>query len=88
MKKQFHLTGEGAGHLFPCFKPVQIEILAAVAVKNTVFLDVALCSPEDHRRFGGTYCLHLQDLRISLPSSHQDAVDILFDPEDERRIFL
>jgi hypothetical protein len=34
-------------------------------MKNSVCWNIILCSPvEDSRRFGGTYGLHLQDLRI------------------------
>jgi hypothetical protein len=36
--------------------------LPTMIMKNTVFWDVTPCSPvEVHQRFGGIYCLHLQD---------------------------
>jgi hypothetical protein len=42
--------------------------------KNTVFSEVILCSPvEVHQHFRGTYCLHLQDQRVSQARSHQRA---------------
>jgi hypothetical protein len=38
---------------------------------STIFWNLTMCSTvEVHRRFGGTYFLHLLDLRISLPSNH------------------
>jgi hypothetical protein len=39
---------------------VRFEAFAAVTMKNVVFWDVALCRTWVNRRFGGTYCLHLQ----------------------------
>jgi hypothetical protein len=36
-----------------------------VDMKVTIFLDVTSYSPLDiYRRFGGTFCLHLQDRRL------------------------
>jgi hypothetical protein len=53
---------------------------------------VVPCIPLDvHRRFGGTYCLHLQaGSRALLVSCVRLAVCLLglFDPEDGRRTFL
>jgi hypothetical protein len=43
---------------------VRFEILTAVAMKNAVFGDVALCRFCVNRRFGGTYRLHLQGRKI------------------------
>jgi hypothetical protein len=39
---------------------VRFEAITAVAMKNVVFWDVALCRSCVDRRFGGKYRLHLQ----------------------------
>jgi hypothetical protein len=44
---------------------VRFEDHKAVTVKITVFWDLTLCSPVVYRRSGGTYCFHLQCLRVS-----------------------
>jgi hypothetical protein len=45
---------------------VGFEVLTAVVMKSTVFWDITLCSPlKVNRRFGGTYCIHLQCWSIS-----------------------
>jgi hypothetical protein len=45
---------------------VGFEVLTAVVMKNTIFMDITPCSPlKVNRRFGGTYRLHLQGRRIS-----------------------
>jgi hypothetical protein len=44
---------------------VKSEVFTAVTMKNAVFWDVTLCSSCVNRRFGGTYCLHLQGRKIS-----------------------
>jgi ABC-type molybdate transport system permease subunit len=71
--------------------------LIIVSVKSTVFWVVTPSSSETARRFGGTYCLHLQDRRLrkarnrvfstrgSLilpPVSAGFILVLLFDPED------
>jgi hypothetical protein len=43
---------------------VRFEAFTAVAMKNVVFWDVALCRSCVNRRFGGTYRLHLQGIKI------------------------
>jgi hypothetical protein len=49
---------------------VSPELLAAVTVRRAMFLDMTLCSLIYlYRRFGGIYCLHLQDRRISLQAT-------------------
>jgi hypothetical protein len=45
---------------------VEFEVLTAVVMKSTIFWDITPRSPlKFNRRFGGTYCLHLQGRRIS-----------------------
>jgi hypothetical protein len=45
---------------------VGFEVLTAVIMKITIFWDITPCSPLSvNRRFGGTYCLHLQGRKIS-----------------------
>jgi hypothetical protein len=54
-KARDFLTRQMAVHCFG------FEILITVAVKSTAFWDISTFNPiELHRRFGGTYCLHLQ----------------------------
>jgi hypothetical protein len=44
---------------------VRFEVLVAVSMKITAFLDVRLCDVVDHyQHFGGTCCLHFQVQRI------------------------
>jgi hypothetical protein len=43
---------------------VRFEAFTAVTMKNVVFWDVALCRSCVDRRFGGTYRLHLQAIKI------------------------
>jgi hypothetical protein len=43
---------------------VRFEVFTAVTMKNAVFWDVAPCRSCVNRRFGGTYCLHLQGRKI------------------------
>jgi hypothetical protein len=44
---------------------VRFEVFTAVTMKNTVFWGVAPCRCSGlNRRFGGTYCLHLQGRKI------------------------
>jgi hypothetical protein len=39
-----------------------VVLAAAVAVQINTFWNVMPCSIEEvHRRFGGTYCLHIQN---------------------------
>jgi hypothetical protein len=41
-------------------------LLLLMAMKNPVFWDIPPCSGvKVYRHFGGTYCLHLHDWRIS-----------------------
>jgi hypothetical protein len=43
---------------------VGIEVFTAVVMKSTIFGDITPCTLlSDNRRFGGTYCLHLQGRR-------------------------
>jgi hypothetical protein len=44
---------------------VRSEVFTAVTMKNAFFWDVAPCRFCVNRRFGGSYCLHLQGRRIS-----------------------
>jgi hypothetical protein len=67
----------------------------ALPFSNSVFGDVTPCSPvEDHTCFGGTYRLHLQDLRVSQVNILQESsiagyfFDLLFNPEDRGSMFL
>jgi hypothetical protein len=55
---------------------VRFEVFTAMAMKNAVFWDVGPCTYFANRRFGGTYCLHLQGI-----------VDFLY-PEDGVDTFL
>jgi hypothetical protein len=46
-----------------CKNFVRFEVFTAVTMKKAVFWDVAPCRYGVNRRFGGTYCLHLQGRR-------------------------
>jgi hypothetical protein len=46
------------------FNFVRFEAFTAVTMKNVVFWDVALCRSCVNRRFGVTYRLHLQCIKI------------------------
>jgi hypothetical protein len=61
LKPQFvlhrrHITSPLQSSASSCY--VRFEVFTAVTMKNTVFLDVKLCSCVMNRRFGGTYDLH------------------------------
>jgi hypothetical protein len=43
---------------------VRFEVFTAVTMKNAVFWDVAPCRSYVNRRYGGTFCLHLQGKKI------------------------
>jgi hypothetical protein len=45
--------------------------MAAVTMKISVFWVVMLCGLETAQHFGGTYCLHLQDRRVSQARNRQ-----------------
>jgi hypothetical protein len=52
---------------------VGLEVLTAVVMKSSVFLDITPCSPlEVSQCFGGTYRLHIQGRRIN-QARHQRA---------------
>jgi hypothetical protein len=52
-------------HSIKKVKPVGFEVFTAVIMKSIIFWDMPPCSPLSFiRRFGGTYRLHLQGLRI------------------------
>jgi hypothetical protein len=64
-----HLTVEAILHAETqsahYYTDVGFEVFTAVTMKDAVFWDVAPCrSCEMNRRFGGTYCLHLQGRKI------------------------
>jgi hypothetical protein len=42
-------------------------------MKNTALWNVTPCSLIGHRRIGGMYCLHHQELWINQASNHQEA---------------
>jgi hypothetical protein len=73
------VSGGIASHIF-----VGFEVLTAVIMKSTIFWDITPCSLlRVNRRFGGTYCLHLQGRRISWARSQhesrwQDGGDMFF----------
>jgi hypothetical protein len=49
------------------FTDVEFEVLTPVVMKSTIFWDITPRSPlRVNRRFGGTYCLHLQGRRNKL----------------------
>jgi hypothetical protein len=51
---------------------VGFEVFTAVVMKSVIFWDMTPCSPLScTRRFGGTYCLHLQGRRIVQQTSEQ-----------------
>jgi hypothetical protein len=55
-------------------KIIGFEVITAVTMKNSVFLDITLCSPmKVNQCFGGTYCLHLQVWRISQARNQHEA---------------
>jgi hypothetical protein len=44
---------------------VETEVQTSVVMTNSIFWDITPCIPVNaNRRFGGTYRLHLQDLRV------------------------
>jgi hypothetical protein len=43
---------------------VELEAFTAVTMKNAIFWDVASCRSFVNQRFGGTYRLHLQGIKI------------------------
>jgi hypothetical protein len=43
---------------------LRLEVFTAVTMKNTVFWDVTPCRSCVNRRFGGTYRIHLQGIKI------------------------
>jgi hypothetical protein len=49
---------------------VRIEVLTAVAIKNSSFWDI---TPKVNQPFGGTYSLHLQDLRMNQTRNPREA---------------
>jgi hypothetical protein len=53
------------------------EVFTVVTMKNVVFWDVVLCRYFVNRRFGGTYCFHLQSIRNprAMNQRQQVAVD-------------
>jgi hypothetical protein len=54
-------------------------------MKTTVFWDMMLCNPLNvNRRFGGTYCLHLQGQRALFATCLLAGflLGLFFDPED------
>jgi hypothetical protein len=51
---------------------VGFEVLTAVVMKSSVFLNTTPSSPlKVNKRFGGTHRLHLQDLRVSQAGSKE-----------------
>jgi hypothetical protein len=64
---------------------VGFEILTAVVMKSIIFWDITSCSTFNvNRRFGETYCLHLQASNLL----SRWYFLYLFDPEDEGVLFL
>jgi hypothetical protein len=50
---------------------VGFEVVTVVVMKSIIFWDITPCSLlKVNRRFGGTYCLHLQGWRISWERNH------------------
>jgi hypothetical protein len=55
------------------FEFIGFDILTVVTLKMVIFWDVTPSSPvEVYRCFGGTYCLCLQDRRISQATSEEE----------------
>jgi hypothetical protein len=55
-------------------KYFRFEVPKAMTMKSTAFCNIMPCSPlEVHRRFGGTYCLHIQGQRVSQARKQQEA---------------
>jgi hypothetical protein len=51
---------------------VGFEVFTAVVMKNIIFWDMMPCSPSNfNRRFGGTYCLHIQGQRNKFSKNQQ-----------------
>jgi hypothetical protein len=75
---------------------VGFEVLRAVVMKSTIFLDITPCSLlKVKRRFGGTYRFRLQGRRISLARNQHESrwqaellLGLFFDPEDGGNMFL
>jgi hypothetical protein len=64
-------------------------------MKSIIFWDITPCSPFSvNRRFGGTYCLHLQGRKNKLGKKQAPAFTLIscrtyfFDPEDGGDMFL
>jgi hypothetical protein len=69
------------------------EVLTAVVMKSTIFLDITQCSPlKVYRCFGGTYRLYLHGRRISQATAicfyAGFLLGLFFDPEDGGDMFL
>jgi hypothetical protein len=50
-------------------------------MKNIITFDMKTYNPVVHRRFGKTYCLHLQDRRVSQASSLKQAASAFITTE-------
>jgi len=58
---RYHIPEDLNPHI-KSVKLVTLDILTAVAMNNTVFLDATVGNlVEIYQQFGGTSCLHLQD---------------------------
>jgi hypothetical protein len=66
------------------------EVLTAVVMKASKFLDITPCSPlKVYRRFGGKYRLHIHGRRINQATrQHEACSKQSFDPEDGGHMFL
>jgi hypothetical protein len=79
---------------------VGFDVVTAMVMKITIFPDITPCSPlKVNRRFGGTYCLHLQGQIIQAKYQrekktrlatyfHSGVLLVLIDIEDGGEIFL
>jgi hypothetical protein len=80
---------------------VGFEVFTALVMKSTIFWDITPCNPlKVNRRFGGTYCLHLQGRKISRARNQLESRLVtycdagfllslhIFDPEDGGDMFL
>jgi hypothetical protein len=60
--------------IMTCISGIHSSLVATVLLKSFILWDMMPCSPANvAQRFGGTYCLHLQDQKVSQAKSQDEA---------------